>query len=726
MRREICQQHAALWRPATARAWRRAAWLGLLTLAAQSLPAANALWFSYTNNPNNQANITMTRPHQIIGINAGAKTVTLKEPLRFACRGIWLPELRALAAPLSECGVEQLSVALARNYPWYTSNHTFEAGWNGIKFDSVINGFVRRVEVLDPDGLALILMYSKNITVTDARIRASAANRQRHHYATLMGNSHDCLLENIVVDSFPWHGLAMDQYSSGNAYSRCRLNAQGTLEYHGTLAYQNMRTEITLHNSGLHSGPTGAQPAIGGRTAHWNINGQFSGPLVCVGDPSVLVQGALVGVQNMQVPAVTGAYNVRGYYGQYGANGCAVEDSGLNGMVPAPANLYEAQKALRFGQPIPLGNGGGSTPTGNDTPYTFAFPGAVTGAYLAGQDNWLTPDANRGFGILTNLAHPAGMVMAGAGDPAKESLVARQHDARWHATPFFGSETSATFACDINFASSAGGINVGLMSSSTEDGLLVIAFPNGKWYLRRAIYGTLFATNDNPGPFSADTWLRLTMVFDFSACGGTGAVTVAYTNLTAGGAAVTLPSFTAVPLRGIVRYPWAWDTLVYRSASAAWANVIPNVAATVLPEVTVVATDPAAFIGIYDTATFAVTRTPTANQPLLVHYYIAGQSTARFGADYSNALSGMVTIAASQSQAFVTVTADPGAATNATVVLALQAAPHYVIGSSNYASVLITVPEPAVLTVLIALTLLRRTSATKRKGVNEQNMQHTR
>ncbi|MCX7002121.1 MAG: hypothetical protein NTV22_02465, partial [bacterium] len=177
----------------------------------------------------------------------------------------------------------------------------------------------------------------------------------------------------------------------------------------------------------------------------------------------------------------------------------------------------------------------------------------------------------------------------------------------------------------------------------------------------------------------------------------------------AGGAAVTLPSFTAVPLRGIVRYPWSWDTLVYRSASAAWANVIPNVAATVLPEVTVVATDPAAFIGIYDTATLAVTRTPTANQPLLVYYYIAGQSTACFGADYSNALPGMVTIAASQSQAFVTVTAAPGAATNATVVLALQAAPHYVIGSNNYASVLITVPEPAVLTVLVAVMLLRRT-----------------
>ncbi|MCX7001988.1 MAG: glycosyl hydrolase family 28-related protein, partial [bacterium] len=473
------------------------------TIATELL--GNPAWASayFSANPNDQANINITRPHQIIGINAGAKTVTLKEPLRFACRGIWLPELRALAAPLSECGVEQLTVALARNYPWYTTNHTFEVGWNGVKFDSVINGFVRYVEVLDPDGLALILMYSNNITVTDVRIRASAATRQRHHYATLLGNSHDCLLENIVVDSFPWHGLAMDQYSSGNAYSRCRLNAQGTLEYHGTLAYQNIRTEITLHNSGLHSGPAGSQPAIGGRTAHWNIDGQFSGPLVCVSDPSVLVQGALVGVQNMQVPAVTGTYNVRGYYGQYGTSGCAVEDSGLNGMVPAPANLYEAQKALRFGQPIPLGNGGGSTPTGNDVPYTFAFPGAVTGAYLAGQDNWLTPDANRGFGILTNIAHPAGMVMAGAGDPAKESLVARQYDARWHATPFFGSETRATFACDINFASSAGGINVGLMSSSTEDGVLIIANPNDKWYLRRAIYGTLFATNANPGPFSA-------------------------------------------------------------------------------------------------------------------------------------------------------------------------------------------------------------------------------
>lgn len=271
-------------------------------------------------------------------------TVTLKQPLRMDLRAEWSPKIRAAAAVIQECGIEYLTVRLARDYQYSDSLHNKEPGWNGPWFNNAIHCFLRGVTVIDPD-MGIGISAGKNITLTDFRIDFSGANRRYfHHGTTARATTHDCLWEDFTIAAQPRHGIHVESFSAGNVWSKGNLY-YGTFDSHKALPYECLRTEIVITNSGSAGGSSDAGPRMGARFVHWNVQvGTNRNHMI--GEADIMPRGAIVGVRGC-------AINNR-VHPVYGDSLCRVEASGPSGAVPDPVNLYEAQKALRLGAGTPV------------------------------------------------------------------------------------------------------------------------------------------------------------------------------------------------------------------------------------------------------------------------------------------------------------------------------------------------------------------------------------
>ena len=285
-------------------------------------------WGSATSySPANKANLTF--PVEIAAVSGS--TVTLKHPLRFDLRAAWNPRLRAMGDTIRDAGIENLTVQLLRDYQWtYTANHLDEPGWNGPNFSAAINCWLRGVTVVDPD-VGIGLSGCKNVTVTDWTLDfTSAARIEHHHGSTCGGVSADCLFENFTIKTQPRHGLNEEALSAGNVWSKGTLD-HGTFDAHRGIAFDGIRTEITMKNDGTHGGALSGGPEMGARWAHWNI-AVTNNRTHIVGEADIMPRGAIVGVRGCSINSPGGSQ-------------CEID---ATGTVPDPANLYEAQKSFRL------------------------------------------------------------------------------------------------------------------------------------------------------------------------------------------------------------------------------------------------------------------------------------------------------------------------------------------------------------------------------------------
>lgn len=270
--------------------------------------------------------------------------VTLKQPLRFDLRAAWSPKLMALGDTIRECGIENLTVTLARDYQWsFDSHHNKEPGWNGPWFNNAINCFVRAVTVIDADH-ALGVAASKNITFTDFKLDASGAARRAHHHGVTARNfAQDCLWENFQVATEAWHGLNVEAFSMGQVWSKGVLN-YGTFDTHRRVPYECVRTEITLNNTGSRGGAADTGPIMGARLVNWNVN-VTNNRNHMIGAAEIMPRGALVAVRGCPLnPPDSSAF---------GDSQCLIVAAGQTPEAAnLPVNLYEAQKLLRLGQPV--------------------------------------------------------------------------------------------------------------------------------------------------------------------------------------------------------------------------------------------------------------------------------------------------------------------------------------------------------------------------------------
>ncbi len=509
--------------------------------------------------------------------------ITLREPARFDLRPEWDPEIRTIERVRRDVGIARLTIKLERDYEWTRGDwHGKEPGFNGISFTDTINGFVDDVKIIDPGGLAVFMNYCKNVTVNGVVVEASLPEMTRHHHAFGFANSTDSIYQNFEVTSRPNHGVYVGNFCVNNVYSNGTL-AGGTFDYHRLLPYANVYTQIEIINDGDAGGASTSGPAMGARHTHWNVNLKRSSSR-WTAQPDLMPMGALVGIQCAVPTDPNNAEN--------GDSQAMIEDVALDASVPSPANLYEAQIALRLGGSIPSDGGtdGECAECSVDHPYAFDFGGTLN-TVLTGQDGWeLSRDFSEIDGentfLQTDATYPGGAVVAAVNRNGRDSIITRQNGSGFAFTPHLSSDTDARIRFDARAGISGGASgNVFLIVNNTASLAEGIQF--GMTPTAFQVRGGLFSNVLNEsvsipsGWYARGDWARLELRVDFTANAGEGEASLYFMNLSDGDTEFrAVPGLQGVPMQGEVIYPETWDEIGFRIRNASAAtNIVANVGA---------------------------------------------------------------------------------------------------------------------------------------------------
>ena len=502
--------------------------------------------------------------------------ITLREPLRYDARPEWDPEIRRPGDLRRDVGVADLTIQLLRDYEYNDDLHNLEPGFNGVCFNSVVDGFAENIRVIDAGGLAVFVNRSKNVTVRNLVIDDTGPDREYHHHAVGFANSTDSLFEDVTILSRPRHGLYVGNFSVNNVFSRVTMT-DGTFDYHKRLPYANVYTEIDIINNGRNGGATASGPEMGARHAHWNLTTNTTGGLL-IAQPDIMPMGALVGVRTT---TPTSSINA-----EHGDSQALIESSGFGAGAPNPRNLYEAQLALRLGQPVDDGPGvpdAAACPTA--VPYDFDFAGTENAA-LVGQDNWTFArdfTATDGNNVrLQTEATPAGTTLAAVSTSGYDSVISRQSDPDFGFLPHRFGQTDARISFEGRAGIAGGGSgNVYLILNNTSgnDGIQ-FGMSSSSFQIRGGRFSGVLRefTSIPSGWYDRGDWFRQELRIDFTANAGEGAASLFFMNLTDGDTAYrAVPGLQGVPLEGEVRYPETWDRIEFRIRNdAAASNIVAN------------------------------------------------------------------------------------------------------------------------------------------------------
>ncbi|WP_413808771.1 glycoside hydrolase family 55 protein [Streptomyces sp. OE57] len=277
-------------------------------------------------------------PCRVVAVDRRRRRVTLDRPLPLDARSVWKPRFTTLVRPVTGSGVEGITLDVVETPQ---SKHLLDKGYNGVALQCAWDCWVDDVTVNNVDN-GFLLVAAKACTLRRTRV----TGRGSHHPYCCREGSHDNLVEDFVLAQrtvpapagTQLHGVNVEGLSSYNVWSRGRME-MGTFDTHRGMPFANVRTEITVDNTGSHGGDASAGPLYGARFAHWNVTvtNQRAG---CVKIDDVAPYSATVGISEVRqfgqidVPDFTGPLHSR------------IESYGHPEAVH-PRNLYEAQRALR-------------------------------------------------------------------------------------------------------------------------------------------------------------------------------------------------------------------------------------------------------------------------------------------------------------------------------------------------------------------------------------------
>lgn len=176
---------------------------------------------------------------------------------------------------LEQVGLEDFSITFPQS-PYF--GHHLERGYNGIYVTSVIDGWVRDVRIKNADS-GILTYNSANLTIENIRSEGQRAA----HYAIHLGNVHNVLVRDILIENPVIHSLTFNTQSTKCVYQRATVLNASVLDQHAGANHQNLFDNITLHikakqKDGAPSYPiwdgSGAgywQPGHGRFSTTWNL-----------------------------------------------------------------------------------------------------------------------------------------------------------------------------------------------------------------------------------------------------------------------------------------------------------------------------------------------------------------------------------------------------------------------------------------------------------------------
>ncbi|ANU07330.1 glycosyl hydrolase family 28-related protein [Paraurantiacibacter namhicola] len=140
---------------------------------------------------------------------------------------------------ISEVGLQDFSLIFPDN-PYF--GHHNEAGYNGVYFTGVYNGWISNVHIKDADS-AVLTDDLANVTIRNILTYGD----HKAHYAVHVGNVHNVLVDNMTVRNPTQHTFSFNTQSTKSVYKDSEGWHEPTLDQHAGANHQNLYDNITVH-----------------------------------------------------------------------------------------------------------------------------------------------------------------------------------------------------------------------------------------------------------------------------------------------------------------------------------------------------------------------------------------------------------------------------------------------------------------------------------------------
>ncbi|MDN3644743.1 glycosyl hydrolase family 28-related protein [Pontixanthobacter aestiaquae] len=150
-----------------------------------------------------------------------------------------LPAYFAKWEHLSDVGLQDFSMVFPES-PYF--GHHNEAGYNGIYFTGVHNGWIQNVRIKDADS-GILTDDLANVTIRNVVTEGD----HKAHYSVHVGNVHNVLIDAVEVFNPTVHTFSFNTLATKSVYK----NSQGwnapTLDQHAGANHQNLYDNLTVH-----------------------------------------------------------------------------------------------------------------------------------------------------------------------------------------------------------------------------------------------------------------------------------------------------------------------------------------------------------------------------------------------------------------------------------------------------------------------------------------------
>ena len=164
--------------------------------------------------------------------------VTIADPLLHDISAA-LPANFARWDHISEVGLQDFAMIFPDN-PYF--GHHNEAGYNGIYFTGVHNGWISNVRIKDADS-GILTDDLANVTIRDVLTYGD----HKAHYSVHVGNVHNVLIDNLTVRNPTEHTFSFNTQSTKSVYKDSTGWTAPTLDQHAGANHQNLYDNITVH-----------------------------------------------------------------------------------------------------------------------------------------------------------------------------------------------------------------------------------------------------------------------------------------------------------------------------------------------------------------------------------------------------------------------------------------------------------------------------------------------